>query len=115
MSARLDHGEDDLVENHDINVTPFIDVMLVLLIIFMVVAPLATTDVPVDLPGSDGAASATSAEAASPDPEGRSFAQPRRRGDRPRGTGRSARRRQRRRQGRAHLSCAPTGPSFMAT
>jgi biopolymer transport protein ExbD len=52
MSVRLDHGEDELAENHEINVTPFIDVMLVLLIIFMVVAPLATVDVPVDLPGS---------------------------------------------------------------
>ena len=37
---------------HEINVTPFIDVMLVLLIIFMIAAPLATVDVPVDLPGS---------------------------------------------------------------
>jgi biopolymer transport protein ExbD len=37
---------------HDINVTPFIDVMLVLLIIFMVAAPLATVDVAVDLPSS---------------------------------------------------------------
>ena len=45
-------GEDDLPENHEINVTPFIDVMLVLLIIFMVAAPLATVDVPVDLPVS---------------------------------------------------------------
>lgn len=36
----------------DINVTPFVDVMLVLLIIFMIAAPLATVDVPVDLPGS---------------------------------------------------------------
>jgi len=43
---------DDLVENHDINVTPFIDVMLVLLIIFMVAAPLATVDINVDLPKS---------------------------------------------------------------
>jgi len=43
---------DDLVENHEINVTPFIDVMLVLLIIFMVAAPLATVDVNVDLPAS---------------------------------------------------------------
>ena len=41
---------DDLGENHEINVTPFIDVMLVLLIIFMVAAPLSTVDVPVDLP-----------------------------------------------------------------
>jgi biopolymer transport protein ExbD len=37
---------------HEINVTPFIDVMLVLLIIFMVAAPLATVDVAVDLPVS---------------------------------------------------------------
>jgi len=43
---------DDLVENHEINVTPFIDVMLVLLIIFMVAAPLSTVDVAVDLPVS---------------------------------------------------------------
>ncbi len=43
---------DDLPENHEINVTPFIDVMLVLLIIFMVAAPLATVDVNVDLPAS---------------------------------------------------------------
>ena len=47
---RLGSGEDDLAENHEINVTPFIDVMLVLLIIFMVAAPLATADVRVDLP-----------------------------------------------------------------
>ena len=50
MSVRLDHGEDTLSEVHEINVTPFIDVMLVLLIIFMVAAPLATVDVAVNLP-----------------------------------------------------------------
>jgi biopolymer transport protein ExbD len=44
--------DEDFGEVHDINVTPFIDVMLVLLIIFMVVAPLSTVDVPVDLPSS---------------------------------------------------------------
>jgi biopolymer transport protein ExbD len=43
---------DDLDEQHEINVTPFIDVMLVLLIIFMVAAPLSTVDIPVDLPVS---------------------------------------------------------------
>ena len=43
---------DDLVETHEINVTPFIDVMLVLLIIFMVAAPLATVDLGVNLPAS---------------------------------------------------------------
>jgi biopolymer transport protein ExbD len=48
---REHHGE-ELPENHEINVTPFIDVMLVLLIIFMVAAPLATVDVNVDLPAS---------------------------------------------------------------
>lgn len=52
MAIRLDHAADDLAEVHEINVTPFIDVMLVLLIIFMVAAPLATVDVPVDLPVS---------------------------------------------------------------
>lgn len=36
----------------EINVTPFVDVMLVLLIIFMVTAPLLTAGVPVDLPDS---------------------------------------------------------------
>ena len=49
---RLGGEEDDLPEAHDINVTPFIDVALVLLIIFMVAAPLATVDVKVDLPAS---------------------------------------------------------------
>nr|WP_314262172.1 TonB system transport protein ExbD [uncultured Devosia sp.] len=48
-----DTGEDDLAEQHEINVTPFIDVMLVLLIIFMVAAPLATVDINVDLPSSN--------------------------------------------------------------
>ena len=40
----------DLGQNSEINVTPFVDVMLVLLIIFMVTAPLLTAGVPVDLP-----------------------------------------------------------------
>jgi biopolymer transport protein ExbD len=52
MSVRLDHGEDTLAEVHEINVTPFIDVMLVLLIIFMVAAPLATVDILVNLPAA---------------------------------------------------------------
>jgi biopolymer transport protein ExbD len=42
----------DFAEAHEINVTPFIDVILVLLIIFMVAAPLSTVDLPVDLPTS---------------------------------------------------------------
>jgi biopolymer transport protein ExbD len=53
MSVRLDHGDDSLGVIHDINVTPFIDVILVLLIIFMIAAPLATVDVAVDLPTSN--------------------------------------------------------------
>jgi biopolymer transport protein TolR len=36
--------------NSEINVTPFVDVMLVLLIVFMIAAPLLTVGVPVDLP-----------------------------------------------------------------
>ena len=53
MAFRMKHAEsDDLEEAHEINVTPFIDVMLVLLIIFMVAAPLSTVDLPVDLPSS---------------------------------------------------------------
>ena len=53
MSVRLDHGDDDLAEMHEINVTPFIDVILVLLIIFMIAAPLATVDISVDLPSAN--------------------------------------------------------------
>ena len=52
MAGRLQDDGDEYVETHEINVTPFIDVMLVLLIIFMVAAPLSTVDVPVDLPVS---------------------------------------------------------------
>ena len=52
MAIRLGHDGDDFAETHEINVTPFIDVILVLLIIFMIAAPLATVDVPVDLPAT---------------------------------------------------------------
>ena len=45
----------DFEETHEINVTPFIDVILVLLIIFMVAAPLSTVDLPIDLPSSTAA------------------------------------------------------------
>src|SRR3954468_15980419 len=56
MGASLSEGglgdDDDFAENHEINVTPFIDVILVLLIIFMVAAPLSTVDLPIELPTS---------------------------------------------------------------
>src|SRR5665213_4114038 len=53
MAAKLAGGGKaryELGQNADINVTPFVDVMLVLLIIFMVAAPLATTSLKIDLP-----------------------------------------------------------------
>jgi biopolymer transport protein TolR len=61
----------------EINVTPFVDVMLVLLIIFMVAAPLLTVGVPVDLPKSQGAALAPQGEplTISVNPQGKVFLQ----------------------------------------
>ena len=56
MAVKLGSSDDDTGDEvSEINVTPFIDVMLVLLIIFMVAAPLSTVDVPVDLPTSNAA------------------------------------------------------------
>ena len=52
VSLTANDDDDDFSETHDINVTPFIDVILVLLIIFMVAAPLSTVDLPIDLPTS---------------------------------------------------------------
>jgi biopolymer transport protein ExbD len=52
MGVRINHGDEELGEVHEINVTPFIDVILVLLIIFMIAAPLATVDISVDLPAA---------------------------------------------------------------
>jgi biopolymer transport protein ExbD len=56
MGASIAEGglddDEEFEEAHEINVTPFIDVMLVLLIIFMVAAPLSTVDLPIDLPSS---------------------------------------------------------------
>jgi len=53
-SRRGRRGRKALVS--EINVTPFVDVMLVLLIIFMVAAPLMTVGVPIDLPESSAKA-----------------------------------------------------------
>ena len=54
MGAKLGgptgRGGKTISQNSDINVTPFVDIMLVLLIIFMVAAPLATVSIRLDLP-----------------------------------------------------------------
>ncbi|CAO4843826.1 MAG: Biopolymer transport protein ExbD [Holosporales bacterium] len=49
------HGRRSFKPDSQINVTPLVDVMLVLLIIFMVTAPMLTVGVPVDLPKTKGA------------------------------------------------------------
>jgi biopolymer transport protein TolR len=63
----------------EINVTPFVDVMLVLLIIFMVAAPLLNVGVPIDLPSSQGKELQTESDreplTISVNPEGKIFLQ----------------------------------------
>jgi len=59
MAAKLSGsggGKYTVEANSDINVTPFVDIMLVLLIIFMVSAPLLTVGVPIDLPDTQAKA-----------------------------------------------------------
>ena len=61
MAAKLSGGGSSkftIEQNHEINVTPFVDVMLVLLIIFMVVAPLAIP-IKLELPSSHAKSTAT--------------------------------------------------------
>ena len=62
MGMKLSHSDDGLVETHEINVTPFVDVMLVLLVIFMVAAPLMTAGVPLNLPQTAATAVPTEPE-----------------------------------------------------
>lgn len=57
-------GGKTIQQNSDINVTPFVDIMLVLLIIFMVSAPLATVSIKLDLPPATPPANPTE----TPDP-----------------------------------------------
>lgn len=54
MSLRLGDTDEDLGDLAEINVTPLVDVMLVLLIIFMVTAPLLTQGLEVQLPHAEG-------------------------------------------------------------
>lgn len=56
MNVRADSNDDEFEPIAEINVTPFVDVMLVLLIVFMITAPMLTAGVAVDLPDTDAAA-----------------------------------------------------------
>lgn len=52
MDFKMDTGDDDIEAMADINIVPLVDVMLVLLIIFMVTAPLSIGGIKVSLPSS---------------------------------------------------------------
>ena len=65
MAAKLDSGgggKYHVEANAEINVTPFVDVMLVLLIVFMVTAPLLTVSIPIELPHTEARQSAADVE-----------------------------------------------------
>ena len=62
FSASNGQHEEEQALQHEINMTPFIDVILVLLIIFMVAAPLSTVSVPLELPGANAEADPISDE-----------------------------------------------------
>ena len=110
-----DLDDDDFGETHEINVTPFIDVILVLLIIFMVAAPLSTVDLPIDLPSS------TATPQKKPDKPTYVSIKPDLAvaiGENPGQAGRSgplARCDGRRQQGQVSSSCAPTARCPMAS
>ncbi len=74
-SGRHRHRRQRRAPMSEINVTPFVDVMLVLLIVFMVTAPLLAAGVPVDLPEADASPLALEREpiAITIDVEGRVF------------------------------------------
>lgn len=59
LSGPAGQGGKTIEQNADINVTPFVDIMLVLLIIFMVAAPLLTVNIQVDLPQAQGGSAST--------------------------------------------------------
>ncbi|MBF0273423.1 MAG: protein TolR [Magnetococcales bacterium] len=61
-SSMNNQGSDRLQAMSDINVTPMVDIMLVLLVIFMVTAPLLTQGVEVNLPDSEASAMSTDNE-----------------------------------------------------
>ena len=60
LGERGGDDDDDALPMADMNVTPLVDVMLVLLIVFMVAAPMMTVDVPVNLPRTTAARAASS-------------------------------------------------------